>query len=53
MADPDSKKVYVTGTDGKSIDAATGKPVASVPDSPAPFASTTACAAASTPRSAA
>lgn len=33
MADPDSKKVYVTGTDGKSIDAATGEPVASVPDS--------------------
>lgn len=33
MADPDSKKVYVTGTDGKSIDAATGEPVTSVPDS--------------------
>lgn len=33
VADPDSKKVYVTGTDGKSIDAATGEPVASVPDS--------------------
>lgn len=33
MADPDGKKVYVTGTDGKSIDAATGQPVASVPDS--------------------
>ncbi|OAF19087.1 urea ABC transporter permease subunit UrtB [Bradyrhizobium neotropicale] len=33
MADPDSKKVYVTGTDGKSVDAATGQPVASVPDS--------------------
>ncbi|MDA9436729.1 urea ABC transporter permease subunit UrtB [Bradyrhizobium sp. CCBAU 51627] len=33
MADPDSKKVYVTGTDGKSIDAATGEAVASVPDS--------------------
>jgi urea transport system permease protein len=33
MADPDSKKVYVTGPDGKSIDAATGAPVASVPDS--------------------
>ncbi|MCP3461339.1 urea ABC transporter permease subunit UrtB [Bradyrhizobium sp. CCGUVB23] len=32
MADPDSKKVYVTGTDGKSIDATTGQPVASVPD---------------------
>jgi urea transport system permease protein len=33
MADPDSKKVYVTGADGKSIDAATGQPVTSVPDS--------------------
>ncbi|MBI5265368.1 MAG: urea ABC transporter permease subunit UrtB [Bradyrhizobium sp.] len=33
MADPDSKKVYVTGTDGKSIDAITGEAVASVPDS--------------------
>ncbi|WP_439358748.1 urea ABC transporter permease subunit UrtB [Bradyrhizobium sp. DASA03007] len=33
MADPDSKKVYVTGADGKSIDAATGQSVASVPDS--------------------
>jgi len=33
MADSDSKKVYVTGTDGKSIDAATGAAVASVPDS--------------------
>jgi urea transport system permease protein len=33
MADPDSKKVYVTGTDGKSIDAATGEAVAGVPDS--------------------
>lgn len=33
MADPDSKKVYVTGADGKSIDAATGQLVASVPDS--------------------
>ncbi|QDF40308.1 urea ABC transporter permease subunit UrtB [Bradyrhizobium symbiodeficiens] len=33
MADLDSKKVYVTGTDGKSIDAATGQAVASVPDS--------------------
>ncbi|WGD51877.1 urea ABC transporter permease subunit UrtB [Bradyrhizobium sp. CB1650] len=33
MADSDSKKVYVTGADGKSIDAATGQPVASVPDS--------------------
>ncbi|MET3338143.1 MULTISPECIES: urea ABC transporter permease subunit UrtB [Bradyrhizobium] len=33
MADLDSKKVYVTGADGKSIDAATGQAVASVPDS--------------------
>ncbi|MEH2475171.1 urea transport system permease protein [Nitrobacteraceae bacterium AZCC 2161] len=33
MADPDSKKVYLTQGDGKSIDAATGEPVASVPDS--------------------
>ena len=33
MADPDSKKVYVTGADGKSIDAASGEAVASVPDS--------------------
>src|ERR1700749_2224834 len=33
MADSDSKKVYVTGTDGKSIDAATGAAVDSVPDS--------------------
>src|SRR6266436_1487527 len=33
MADPDSKKVYVTDPDGKSFDAATGAPVASVPDS--------------------
>jgi urea transport system permease protein len=32
MADPDTKKVYVTQADGKSIDAATGAPVASVPD---------------------
>jgi urea transport system permease protein len=35
MADPDSKKIYVTQPDGKSIDAATGAPVASVPDSAA------------------
>jgi len=34
-ADPDSKKVYVTEPDGKSIDAATGAPVDSVPDSAA------------------
>ena len=32
MADPDTKKVYVTQPDGKSIDAATGAAVASVPD---------------------
>jgi urea transport system permease protein len=32
MADPDTKKVFVTGTDGKILDAATGAPVASVPD---------------------
>jgi urea transport system permease protein len=35
MADPDTKQVYVTEPDGKSIDAATGAPVASVPDSAA------------------
>ena len=35
MADPDTRKVYVTGTDGKSIDALTGAPVDSVPDSAA------------------
>src|SRR4030088_2956215 len=35
MADPDTKKVYVTQADGKSLDAATGAPVASVPDSAA------------------
>jgi urea transport system permease protein len=35
MADPDTKKVYVTQPDGKAIDAATGAPVASVPDSAA------------------
>src|SRR6201996_2296926 len=33
MFDADSKKVYVTQTDGKSIDAETGAPVATVPDS--------------------
>ncbi|HVX76763.1 MAG TPA: urea ABC transporter permease subunit UrtB [Bradyrhizobium sp.] len=33
MADSDAKKVYITGKDGKSVDAATGAPVASVPDS--------------------
>jgi urea transport system permease protein len=33
MADPDTRKVYVTGTDGKSVDAATGQAVAAVPDS--------------------
>ena len=34
MADPDSKKVYVTETDGKSIDAATGAPVVASIDLP-------------------
>src|SRR6516162_7682787 len=33
MADPDTKKVYIKGTDGKNIDAATGAAVASIPDS--------------------
>jgi len=33
MADPDTKRVYVTRPDGKSIDALTGASVASVPDS--------------------
>ena len=33
MADPDSKKVYVTQPDGKNIDAVTGAPVDSIPDS--------------------
>lgn len=33
FADPDSKKVYLTQADGKSVDAATGEAVASVPDS--------------------
>jgi urea transport system permease protein len=33
MADPDTKKVYVAQPDGTNIDAATGAPVASVPDS--------------------
>ena len=35
MADPDTKKVYVTEADGKSIDAATGTAVDNVPDSAA------------------
>jgi urea transport system permease protein len=34
-ADPDSKKVYLTGTDGKVTDAATGEAVAEVPASAA------------------
>jgi urea transport system permease protein len=34
-ADADSKKVFVTQPDGKIIDAATGSPVSSVPDSAA------------------
>ena len=33
MADLDTKKIYITGADGKSVDAATGQPVASVPAS--------------------
>src|SRR5260370_2567736 len=33
MADPDTKKVYVTQPDGQTIDATTGAPVASIPDS--------------------
>jgi urea transport system permease protein len=32
MADPDTKKVYVTEPDGKTIDAATGADVPSIPD---------------------
>ena len=35
MADPDTKKVYVTQPDGKIIDAMTGAAVASMPDSAA------------------
>ena len=35
MADPDTKKVYVKKPDGKIIDAATGAPVDSIPDSAA------------------
>jgi urea transport system permease protein len=33
MADPDTKKIYVTQPDGKSIDAMTGAPVTTIPDS--------------------
>ena len=45
-ADPDSKKVYVTGTDGKIIDAATGVlPSTRCLIAPPPFVSTTVCAA--------
>ena len=33
MADSDSKKVYIKQADGKAIDAATGAPVDSIPDS--------------------
>ncbi len=33
MADPDTKKIYVTQPDGKSIDAMTGAAVTTVPDS--------------------
>ena len=35
MADPDTKKVYVSQPDGKIIDALTGAPVAGIPDSAA------------------
>src|SRR3984957_8497329 len=35
MADPDTKKVYLTQPDGKIIDALTGAAVASIPDSAA------------------
>ena len=35
MADPDTKKVYVTQPDGKIVDATTGAPLASMPDSAA------------------
>ncbi|WP_298257477.1 urea ABC transporter permease subunit UrtB [Bradyrhizobium sp.] len=34
-ADPDTKKVYITQQDGKIIDAATGTPVAKLPDNAA------------------
>ncbi|MDW4726408.1 hypothetical protein NQ292_27835, partial [Escherichia coli] len=34
-ADPDSKKVYITQTDGKIIDAATGAAVDKLPDNAA------------------
>jgi urea transport system permease protein len=33
MADPDTRKVYVSEPGGKNIDAATGAPVAGIPDS--------------------
>jgi urea transport system permease protein len=33
FADPDSKKIYITGTDGKSAELLTGAAVANVPDS--------------------
>jgi urea transport system permease protein len=33
MADPETKKIYVTQPDGKNIDALTGAAVASIPDS--------------------
>jgi urea transport system permease protein len=35
MADPDPKRVYISQPDGKNIDAATGAPVLSIPDSAA------------------
>ena len=53
MADPDTKKVYVTQPDGKIIDAVTGAPSPAFPTAPPPCASTTSCAATSRPRSAA
>ena len=35
-ADPDTKKVYITQSDGKNSDALTGAPVTSIPDTAAP-----------------
>jgi urea transport system permease protein len=36
LADPDTKKVYIKAADGKYLDAATGQPVASVPQGAGP-----------------
>ena len=47
MADPDTKKIYVTQPDGKIIDALTGAPVASIPDSAALFGSASGSASGS------